>query len=70
MQIVKLTTKNFKALSFLEIDDAGSVVTLSGDNGSGKSSVLQAIGAALGGKAYQPERPVHGEADRSFRPTP
>lgn len=64
MQIVKLTTKNFKALRLLEIDDAGSVVTLSGDNGSGKSSVLQAIGAALGGKAYQPERPVHGDADR------
>jgi len=65
MQIVKLTTKNFKALKALTIDADGNVITLSGDNGSGKSSVLQAIGAALGGKTYQPERPVHDGAARS-----
>lgn len=64
MQIVQLTTKNFKALKALTIDSDGNVVTLSGDNGSGKSSVLQAIAAALGGKSYQPERPVHDGADR------
>ena len=64
MRIIQLTTKNFKALKALQIDADGNVITLSGDNGSGKSSVLQAIGAALGGKAYQPERPVHDGADK------
>lgn len=64
MQIIKLTTKNFKALKALTIDADGNVITLSGDNGSGKSSVLQAIGAALGGKEYQPSRPVHEGADK------
>ena len=64
MNIVQLTTKNFKALKALTIDADGNVITLSGDNGSGKSSVLQAIGAALGGKDYQPTRPVHDGARR------
>lgn len=64
-KLIRFTATNFKALSFLEIDANGNVITLSGDNGSGKSSLLQALASALGGKLYQPERPVHEGAAKA-----
>ena len=49
MKILKLTAENFKKLSAVEITPDGNVVVISGKNGAGKSSVLDAIEAALCG---------------------
>lgn len=65
MRIIEMTAKNFKALKAIDIDASAAVITLAGDNGSGKTSVLQALASALGGKEYQPARPVHGDATRA-----
>lgn len=49
--IVSLTAENFKRLKAVEITPDGNVVVISGRNAQGKSSVLDAIWAALAGKA-------------------
>jgi len=48
-RIVKLKADNFKRLKAVEITPTGDLVVVSGRNGQGKTSVLDAITAALGG---------------------
>jgi DNA repair ATPase RecN len=72
MKIVELRAERFKRLSAVEISPAGDVVIISGKNGAGKSSVLDAIWLALGGapaaKDSGTTRPVKdGEADALVR---
>lgn len=64
MKIVKLRAENFKRLQAVEITPDGNLVQITGRNGSGKSSVLDAIFAALGGKPAVPTTPVRrGQKD-------
>jgi len=58
MKIIRLTASNFKRLVAVEIKPDGHVVTITGKNGAGKSCVLDAIPAALGGKAASPKKPI------------
>lgn len=51
LRIVRLSAENFKRLSAVEITPHGNAVVISGRNAQGKSSVLDSIAAALGGKA-------------------
>jgi DNA repair ATPase RecN len=72
MKIVELRAERFKRLSAVEISPAGDVVIISGKNGAGKSSVLDAIWLALGGapaaKDSGTTRPVKdGEVDAFVR---
>ena len=50
MKIVKLEAENFKRLRAVEITPSGDTVVIAGRNAQGKSSVLDAIWAALAGK--------------------
>ena len=62
MRIFKLTANNFKKLSAVEITPDGNVVVISGKNGAGKSSVLDALEASLRGGRCLPKDPIkHGE---------
>lgn len=58
MKILKFTAENFKKLKVVQITPTGNVVTITGANGSGKTSVLDAIYAALGGAKDLPPQPV------------
>lgn len=58
MKIIKLVAQNFKKLSAVEISPDGNVVVISGKNGAGKSSVLDAIEAALCGGRTLPKQPI------------
>ena len=49
MKIVRLTASNFKRLKAVEIAPDGNLVQITGRNGMGKTSVLDAIWAALAG---------------------
>lgn len=58
MRIVALEATNVKALRAVAIIPNGNVIQLAGENGAGKSSVLDAICFALGGKKLLPSQPV------------
>uniref|UniRef100_A0A6M3JAM5 Putative ATPase domain containing protein n=1 Tax=viral metagenome TaxID=1070528 RepID=A0A6M3JAM5_9ZZZZ len=58
MKILKLTANNFKKLSAVEITPDGNMVIISGKNAAGKSSVLDAIEAALCGGRNLPKQPI------------
>jgi DNA repair exonuclease SbcCD ATPase subunit len=64
-KIVRLQAENVKRLRAVEIAPDGALVVVSGKNGAGKSSVLDAIWMALGGKRAFPRRPVREGADEA-----
>lgn len=67
-KIVRLEASNVKRLRAVEIEPDGSVVVISGRNAQGKSSVLDAIWMALGGKRAFPRTPVReGEGEAKIR---
>jgi hypothetical protein len=57
-RIIELQAENFKRLRALTIHPDRNVVVLNGPNRAGKSSALDAIWAALGGKSASPDEPV------------
>jgi len=61
LRIVKLHIDNFKGIKAVDITPSGAVTRVTGKNSAGKSSVLDAIQAALGGKDAMPAEPLrHG----------
>lgn len=65
LRIMALRAENFKKISVVEINPTGNVVVLTGKNGQGKSSVLDLIEAALGGKNADPKKPIKTGAKKS-----
>jgi energy-coupling factor transporter ATP-binding protein EcfA2 len=61
MTIVQLSVENVKRIKTVRIEPDGNVVVLSGRNGQGKTSVLDAIEYALGGKPDVSEPIRRGE---------
>jgi hypothetical protein len=58
MKIVNLIAENFKRLKAIEITPNGNIVQITGRNEQGKSSVLDAICAALGGEKWIDPMPI------------
>lgn len=58
VKIISLQAENFKRLRAITITPDGSVVNITGPNDSGKSSTLDAIWAAIGGKDAAPLEPI------------
>ena len=58
MKIIQLEAQNVKRLKAIEIRPDGNVIVIGGKNGAGKSSVLDSIAYALGGKGTIPSQPV------------
>lgn len=68
MKIVQLTAENVKKLKAVEITPDGSLVQITGRNGSGKSSVLDSIFYALAGGKDLPKQPIRrGEQSAKVR---
>ena len=68
MQIISLQADNFKRLRAVQITPRGDLVLVAGRNAQGKSSVLDAITAALSGAGACPADPVrHGETSASIK---
>jgi DNA repair exonuclease SbcCD ATPase subunit len=57
-KIVRFEAQNLMRLKAVEITPDGNVVVIGGKNAQGKTSVLNAIAMALGGKNEVPERPI------------
>lgn len=58
MRIVRLQAENIKRLIAVDISPSGSVVKITGKNGAGKSSVLDALWWALGGTKNVQSEPI------------
>lgn len=67
MTIVQLTASNIKRLKAVTIrpDHQGNLVVLGGANGAGKTSVLDAITMALGGREQIPPEPIRRGAEHA-----
>lgn len=67
LRIVRLTAENVKRIRAVEISPTGDVVTITGRNAQGKSSVLDAIWLALGGgtASKQTSRPIRDGEDHA-----
>lgn len=67
MHIISLTAENIKKLRAVEIKPGDKhVVQVTGANGQGKSSVLDAIYFALGGTANLPSQPIRKGEEKAF----
>ena len=64
MKIVKLEASNVMRLNAVEITPKGDVVILGGKNGAGKSSVLDSIILALGGRKSKIKEPLKKGKDK------
>lgn len=58
MKIVRLAVENVKRVEAVEIAPQSDVVVIGGQNGAGKSSVLDSIAYAIGGKRLCPAKPL------------
>jgi len=68
LKIIQLQAENIKCLSAVEINPDGNVVVISGNNGAGKSSVLDSIYWALSGAKNIQDKPIRdGETEARIR---
>lgn len=67
-KIVKFEVNNMMAIRFAEVefDENGGLVMLGGANGSGKSSLIQALQFAFGGKKAVDKDPLRYGAEKGF----
>lgn len=57
-RLIGMRAENFKRLTAVQIDIGEGVTRITGKNGNGKTSVLDAIQAAIGGKDMVPATPL------------
>lgn len=70
MKIIRLQTMGFKRVTVADITPDGNLIEVRGNNGAGKSSLLDSIKAALGGADAAPIKPVKtGEDYAAIRVT-
>lgn len=69
LRIVSFQASNFKKLTAVSITPTGDVITLAGENGAGKSSVLDAIESTIAGNRCLPEKPIRDGATKGFTET-
>lgn len=67
-KIISLQAENVKRLNAVYIEPTGNVVVIGGNNGEGKTSVLDSIWYGMGGKSAICEKPVkEGKEEASIR---
>lgn len=63
-RLIRATVENFKRVELVElVFNSAGVSQVAGANGAGKSSALDALEAALGGKRHAPKEPIRRGAE-------
>ncbi|MGA2435603.1 MAG: ATP-binding protein, partial [Bryobacteraceae bacterium] len=65
MKIIRLEAENIKRLRAVRIDPTGNVVQITGRNGQGKTSILDALWWALSGQAAIQGQPIRSGENRA-----
>lgn len=63
LRIVQLRTENFMGIKLVEMTPEGEMVVIGGQNGQGKTSLIDSIECAIRGKKYHPSRPIRDGAE-------
>jgi len=63
-RIVRLDVENVKRVEAVHIEPNGSTIVIGGENGAGKSSVIDSIAYALGGTKLLPKKPIREGATK------
>ncbi len=67
-KIIRIAAQNIKRVEEVEISPAGDVITIGGANAAGKSSTLDALWYAFGGRRVIPDEVIrHGEVRAEVR---
>lgn len=66
MRIIRLAIENFKKIRAMQVTPNGNTVKITGRNGAGKSSVLDSIVAAIGGKNSSPRKPIREGEEKAI----
>ena len=66
MKILQFKAENIKRLVVVEITPDGNIIQITGRNGSGKSSTIDAIWYCLGGADNIPKRPIRMGQDKGY----
>lgn len=66
MRIISFRAENVKRLTAVSITPDGSIVEITGENGAGKTSVLDSIWMALRGREAIPDMPIRKGAETAF----
>jgi len=65
MKITQLTVENHKRISAATVTPEGNMIVIGGENGEGKSSLIESIETLLRGKRAICKDPVHHGADKA-----
>lgn len=65
LRIISLEAENFKRLVAVAIKPDGSLIQITGRNGQGKTSILDAVAVAIGGKKAAPAEPIRKGQDKA-----
>lgn len=65
MKLKRLTIENFMRLVAVDITPKGNAILITGKNGAGKSSIIEAIKALFQGKKYHPDKPIRDGEDHA-----
>jgi len=65
MQILNVKAENFKGLKLVEVVPEKGTTVIGGKNRAGKSSLLDAIAATLGGVKMSPKKPIRDGEDKA-----
>jgi hypothetical protein len=66
LKIAHLHAENFKKLKVIEVTPEGNVIEIAGNNGEGKTSLLDAIWVALKGRAVAPPQPIRQGEEEAY----
>ena len=65
MKIISLQAENFKKITAVNIEPDSNVIPITGKNGAGKTSVLDAIFNTLAGTKNAPDVPIHNGSEKA-----